>query len=100
MAASPLLVDEAGVTSHGVSGSSLAPGLWLSILFASLLLLPPLPFPMGNAGAHAAPFVALLTLPAGIRLIRGHALPVGSLPILLLAFWGVLFVSLPFAAAY
>src|SRR5579885_2462416 len=40
----------------------LTPGRWVPVFFIFLLLLPPLPVPMGNTGLHLAPAVALLRL--------------------------------------
>lgn len=73
---------------------------WLPLFFAALLLTPPIPFPLGDSGAHPAMLVAILgILGALIRLdqwrLRFHAL---SLSILALLF--AMTLSLAFAAVY
>ncbi len=73
---------------------------WPIVFFACLFLLPPLPFPWGNSGAHLAPFVALFGVPAAARRISAKPIAAGSLPGLLLLFLAVLFESTGFAAAY
>ena len=77
------------------------PGWWLELFFFCALLLPPLPFPIGDSGVHIAPLVALLGLLAGVvradewRISR-HA----NLPTLFVLFLAVLTVSVAFAAVY
>ena len=94
------VVDEVASTPQPTRAVSLAVDPWLCAFFASLLLLPPLPFPVGNAGAHLAPFVALFSVPAAVRSMRTYRLPMSSLPSLLLLFLAILFVSEGFAAYY
>jgi hypothetical protein len=76
------------------------PGRWLFPFFICLLLTPPLPFPWGDAGVHAAPSLLLLgLLSSAVRLPQWR--PLGS-P-LLLAFAGfflALLTSTGFAALY
>src|SRR5690349_3999269 len=45
---------------------ALAPNLWLPMFFASALLLPPLPIPLGDSGPHVAMAFAGLGLFAGL----------------------------------
>lgn len=78
--------------------------LWLGVLFVSLLLLPPFPFPIGNAGGHIAPLTAVLGVPAGtIRLLqwqRNGGRIFRGLSLWILIFFAVLATSTAFAALY
>lgn len=82
----------------------LRPERWLALYFFCSLLLPPLPFPIGNAGLHVAPLVALLGLLAGMLRFaewRTEALSQSRRLVFLFAFFFlVLFVSVAFAAIY
>jgi O-antigen ligase len=82
----------------------LSPERWLTIFFICSLLLPPLPFPIGNSGVHVAPLVALLGLVAGVVRAREWRAPASSrhenLPLLFVLFLAVLTVSVAFAAVY
>ena len=67
---------------------------WLGVFFFCSLLLPPLPFPVGNSGVNIAPIVALFGL---VRASEWRTSRVGNFLVLFLA---VLTVSVGFAAAY
>lgn len=47
------------------------PERWLGLFFFCALLLPPMPFPFGNAGIHVAPLATLLGLLAGVLRVKG-----------------------------
>src|ERR1035438_4927001 len=77
------------------------PGWWLELFFFCALLLPPLPFPIGDSGVHIAPLVALLGLRA--VLVRADEWQISrhaNLPTLFVLFLAVLTVSVAFAAVY
>lgn len=93
-------LSQAQITALDASDAGLPGGLWLGFFFACLLLLPPLPFPVGNSGAHVAPFVALLGVPGSVRALRRRQPVTQALPFLLLLFLAALLVSVGFAAAY
>ncbi len=94
------LTRATGFTARDASDPGFPALLWLGSFFACLLLLPPLPFPIGNSGAHVAPFVALLGVPGSVRAIRRRQAAMPTLALLLLLFLAVLLVSVGFAAAY
>lgn len=73
---------------------------WLGLVFACLVLLPPVPFPIGNAGAHVAPLFALIGLLVGLLRAAEWRKWHGPLPLLLGVFLIVLVESLAFAALY
>ncbi len=77
-----------------------APERWLALFFFASLLLPPLPFPIGNSGIHVAPAIALLGLAAGGLRSTEWGGWRGSLPLLFVLFLAVLTGSLTFAALY
>jgi O-antigen ligase len=78
----------------------LTPERWLGLFFFCSLLLPPLPFPIGNTGIHVAPVVAFLGLLAGLLRISEWREWRGNLPLLLVLFLGILLGSVAFAAVY
>lgn len=99
----------------------LNPKRWLAAFFVCSLLLPPLPFPIGNSGVHVAALVALFVMLAGVVKIRDdktrddrtqgdrtqdcraaewRAFRGGRLPLLLVLFLAVLTGSVVFAAVY
>ena len=86
------------------SWTLLASSRWLSVFFFCSLLLPPLPFPIGNSGVHIAPLVALLGLVAGVtradewRFAEIHRR--WSLSLLFVLFLAFLTGSTAFALAY
>jgi len=73
---------------------------WLGLFFACLILLPPVPFPIGNAGAHVAPLFALIGLLIGLLRANEWRKSQSSLPLLLGIFLLVLIESLASAALY
>jgi O-antigen ligase len=82
----------------------LTPERWLALFFFCSLLLPPLPFPIGNSGVHVAPLIALLGLGAGVLRItewrtRG-ATPFRNLPLLFVLFLSILAGSAASAFLY
>jgi O-antigen ligase len=80
--------------------TALSASRWLALFLACLLLLPPLPFPVGNAGAHIAPIFALLGLLVGVLRATEWRRWRGPLPFFLCLFLAVLVESLAFAALY
>lgn len=80
------------------------PERWLALFFFCALLLPPLPFPFGNAGIHVAPLAALLGIAAGILRVRAWRIrDFGTHRILattFLVFPVILLLSVAFAAVY
>src|ERR1700691_4638678 len=86
-----------GVTPGSASrlpSAAALPERWLTIFFICSLLLPPLPFPIGNSGVHVAPLVALLGLVAGVVRAGEWRAPAssrhGNLPLLFVLFLAVL----------
>jgi O-antigen ligase len=78
----------------------LRPSRWLVAFFFCLLLLPPLPLPLGNSGVHVAPLFAMLGAVAALVWKRewrswGHPLTFA-----LAIFCGILLESLAFAAIF
>ena len=78
----------------------LRPSRWLVAFFFCLLLLPPLPLPLGNSGVHVAPLFALLGGLAGVVWIREWRSWSHPLTLALVIFIGVLLESLGFAAIF
>ncbi len=82
----------------------LTPERWLALFFFCSLLLPPLPFPMGNSGVPVAPLIAVLGLGAGVlRITEWRARGTnqgGSLPFLFVFFLTILAGSAALAAVY
>ena len=78
----------------------LRPSRWLVAFFFCLLLLPPLPLPLGNSGVHVAPLFALLGGLASLVWIREWRSWSHPLTLALVIFIGVLLESLAFAAIY
>jgi hypothetical protein len=76
------------------------PERWIGLLFFSLILLPPVPAPFGDAGAHVAPLVLLAGLLCGVLRMNEWRPLVGSLPILLGIFGVTLLGSSGFALLY
>jgi hypothetical protein len=93
MIAPPLLVVLAWWTI-------LTPERWLALFFLCSLLLPPLPFPIGNSGVHIAPLIALLGLAAGVLRINEWRGSRRGLPSLFLLFLTILVGSAAFAILY
>lgn len=78
----------------------LLPSRWLLAFFFCLLLLPPLPLPLGNSGVHVAPLLALLGVVTGVVWMREWRSLSHPLTLALVIFTGVLLESLAFAALY
>jgi O-antigen ligase len=78
----------------------LRPSRWLAAFFFCLLLLPPLPFPLGNSGVHVAPLCALLGLLASLVCIREWHSWSHPLTVALVIFMGILLESVAFGALY
>lgn len=78
----------------------LRPSRWLVAFFFCLLLLPPLPLPLGNSGVHVAPLFALLGGLAGLVWIREWRSWSHPLTLALVILCGVLLESLAFAAIF
>jgi hypothetical protein len=78
----------------------LRPSRWLVAFFFCLLLLPPLPLPLGNSGVHVAPLFALLGGLASLLWIREWRSWSHPLTLALAVFCGVLLESLAFAAVF
>jgi O-antigen ligase len=77
-----------------------APGRWLTCFFATALLLPPLPFALGDSGPHPCLFFAGLGLLAGLSCLDRCRIPANSLNVSLAALGGVLLASIAAAALY
>lgn len=74
------------------------PARWLACFFVAVLLLPPLPIPVGDSGPHPSLFFAALGLFSGLlRLAEWRIVP-SSLNRVLLALFGILLASVAFAA--
>ena len=78
----------------------LRPSRWLGAFFFCLLLLQPLPMPLGNSGVHVAPLFALLGGLAGLVWIREWRSWSHPLTLALVIFCSVLVESLAFAAIF
>ncbi len=78
----------------------LRPSRWLVAFFFCLLLLPPLPLPLGNSGVHVAPLFAMLGAVAALVWKREWGSWSHPLTLALAIFCGVLLESLAFAAIF
>lgn len=76
------------------------PSRWIAVFFVCLLLTPPLPIPLGDAGVHVAPMAAALGILAGVIGVRGWRSLGHPLTIAFAVFLGVLFESSGMAALY
>jgi hypothetical protein len=76
------------------------PGRWLGCFFATALLLPPLPFALGDSGPHACLFFAGLGLLSGLCCLGRWRIPATPLNASLAALWSVLLASVAAAALY
>jgi hypothetical protein len=77
-----------------------APGRWLACFFAAALLLPPLPFALGDSGPHPSLFFAGLGLLAGLSCLSRWRIPATALNASLAGLWAVLLASIWPAALY
>jgi len=73
---------------------------WLTLFFASALLLPPLPISLGNSGPHLCLLFAALGLLFGIASLTHWRVVPCSLNAAFTAFFGVLFASIALAAIH
>lgn len=78
----------------------LRPSRWLALFFFLVLVVPPLPFPLGNSGIHVAPVCALLGLLASLVWIREWRSWSHPVIVALIIFMAILMESLAFAALY
>ena len=74
------------------------PARWIAAFFASALLLPPLPIPIGDSGPHPCLLFAALGLFAGMLWMAEWSVPATSLNGAFLALSGVLLASVASAA--
>jgi len=80
--------------------TALRPHRWLIVFFVSLLLLPPLPGPLGDSGVHIAPLFAVLGLFVGLAWAAEWRSVAHPLFISAAVFLAVLLESVGFAALY
>ncbi len=73
---------------------------WIALFFASALLLPPLPIPIGDSGPHPALLAALLGVCAGLVRLPQWRLTNDALSIAILALFFVLLASIVLALLY
>jgi O-antigen ligase len=78
----------------------LSPERWLALFFVCSLLLPPLPFPIGNSGIHVAVLAAFIGVLAGALRASQWRSCRGSLPLGFVLFLAVLTESVAFAIVY
>lgn len=89
------------VVTYEVLSAIPTSGRWLIAFFVCSLLLPPLPFAMGNSGVHPAPSIALVGVLVGLARIKEWRTSFRwHLPMLLVLFLAVLTGSVIFAAVY
>jgi O-antigen ligase len=76
------------------------PKQWPLLFCAAAILLPPLPFAVGNSGAHASIVIAAAGLLAGLARLAEWRIEWNGLNLTLFALMGALVVSLGFAVLY
>jgi len=76
------------------------PHRWIIVFFASAILLPPLPFPIGDSGPHPALLFAGVGVLAGILAMQQWRTVPGPLPLLFTLFTAAVLGSVAFAAIY
>jgi O-antigen ligase len=76
------------------------PGRWPLLFCAAAILLPPVPFPIGDSGAHASVAVAALGMLAGVARIREWRIEKSALNVSLAALAAAFALSLGFAELY
>lgn len=76
------------------------PARWIAALFATALLLPPLPIPIGDAGPHPCLLFAALGLFAGMLWLGEWHIELSGLNRALIAVFGILLASVALAAFY
>ena len=69
------------------------PARWISLFFASALLLPPLPIPIGDSGPHPSVVFAALGLLAGALLMSRWRVPANSLNLAFVTLFAMLLVD-------
>lgn len=74
------------------------PARWVALFFAAVLLLPPLPIPIGDSGPHPAMAVAALGLFAGVLWLPRWRIPGSGLAAAFVALFGTLLASVAMAA--
>ncbi len=76
------------------------PARWLALFFGAVLLLPPLPMPIGDSGPHPGLLFAALGLLAGMLWLAEWRIVPTALNAAFVALFGVLLVSVAPAAVY
>jgi O-antigen ligase len=76
------------------------PKLWPVLFCASAILLPPLPFPIGDSGVHVSILIAGVGVLAGLARVGEWRIERNGLNLALAALAGALAVSLGFATLY
>jgi hypothetical protein len=76
------------------------PARWLALFFAAVLLLPPLPIPIGDSGPHPGLLFAALGLFAGVLWLAEWRIVPTGLNAAFVALFGVLVASVASAAVY
>ena len=77
-----------------------SPVRWLALFFAAVLLLPPLPIPIGDSGPHPGLLFAALGLFAGVLWLAEWRIVPTGLNAAFVTLFGVLLASVAPAAAY
>jgi O-antigen ligase len=80
--------------------SALRSSRWLGLFFACLLLTPPIPGPVGDAGLHVAPVFALVGVFAGMLRLPQWRTSLSPLTLAFGLFLAVLLVSVALASLY
>src|SRR4051794_23994274 len=76
------------------------PARWLALFFGAALLLPPLPFPIGDSGPHPSLLFAALGCFAGVLWLSEWRVVPASLNAAFATLYGVLLASVAAAAMY
>jgi len=76
------------------------PARWLLVFFATALLLPPLPAPLGNSGPHPSLVIASAGLFAGLLWLPAWRIPANALTGAFALYFGLLLASVPQAALH
>jgi hypothetical protein len=77
-----------------------SPARWLALFFAAVLLLPPLPIPIGDSGPHPGLLFAALGLFAGLLWLADWQIAPTGLNAAFVTLFGILLLSVAPAAAY
>ena len=78
----------------------LKPHHWPLLFCAAVILLPPLPFPIGDAGLHPSLLLAAVGVLAGLARTRDWRIQPSAVNTSLIALLGAMTISLGFAALY